>query len=421
MHRPAAVAILIDLQPSPKRHTTRTMKKINSVSIKGFRSLADVELTDLPNVAVMVGANGSGKSNFLRFFEMLHWMMNGDGLGRFVGINGRAQGQLFGASEVTQQISAHVSFGNGNDSYDYRFGLEYAESDILVFSEESFKFSTNQQILTTNSSEKNSEESNWGLEETWSNLGGGHSEAKITTYRCENDSYYQSNDGSCSSECVAAKEIVKIFRGSPVYQFHNTSLTSKIKASCYVGDNSSLRHDGSNLSSVLFCLENEYGKHYRSVLRDINQILPGFDRFVIEEKDGMTILNWESLPSGKIFEASQTSDGSLRLFALITLLNLPTKMLPDVIFIDEPELGMHPSAISLVGSIIDVVSQDCQVILATQSPLLVDEFNLDEIIVFDLKDGKTHIRQLESKEYDHWLKEYSTGQLWQKNVIGGRP
>ena len=96
-------------------------------------------------------------------------------------------------------------------------------------------------------------------------------------------------------------------------------------------------------------------------------------------------------------------------------------MLPDVIFIDEPELGMHPSAISLVGSIIDVVSQDCQVILATQSPLLVDEFNLDEIIVFDLKNGKTHIRQLESTEYDHWLKEYSTGQLWQKNVIGGRP
>ena len=403
------------------------MKKINSVSIKGFRSLADVELTDLPNVAVMVGANGSGKSNFLRFFEMLHWMMNGDGLGRFVGVNGRAQGQLFGGPEVTQQISAHVSFGNGNDFYDYRFGLEYAESDILVFSDESFKFSTNQQMLTTSSSEKNSQESNLRLEETgrnlgaWNDFGRGHSEAKITTYRCENDSYSQSDDGSRSPECIAAKEIVKIFKGSPVYQFHNTSLTSKIKASCYMGDDSSLRHDGSNLSSVLFRLENEYGKHYRSVLRDISQILPGFDRFVIEEKDGMTILNWKSLSSGKIFEAGQTSDGSLRLFALITLLNLPTRMLPDVIFIDEPELGMHPSAISLVGSIIDVVSQDCQVILATQSPLLVDEFNLDEIIVFDLKNGKTHIRQLESTEYDHWLKEYSTGQLWQKNVIGGRP
>ena len=403
------------------------MKKINSVSIKGFRSLADVELTDLPYKAVMVGANGSGKSNFLRFFEMLHWMMNGDGLGRFVGIHGRAQGQLFGGSEVTQQLTAHVSFGNGNDSYDYRFGLEYAEADTLVFSDESFKFSTNQQMLTTSNSEKNNEESNLRLEETWSNLGawndlgGGHSEAKITTYKCENDSSRQSNDGSCSPECVAAKEIVKIFKGSPVYQFHNTSLTSKIKASCYVGDNSSLRHDGSNLSSVLFRLENEYGKDYRSVLRDINQILPVFDRFAIEEKDEMTILNWKSLSSDKIFEAGQTSDGSLRLFALITLLNLPTRMLPDVIFIDEPELGVHPAAMSLVGSIIDVVSQDCQVILATQSPLLVDEFNLNEIIVFDLKDEKIHIRQLESKDYNHWLEEYSTGQLWQKNVIGGRP
>ena len=354
-------------------------------------------------------------------------MMNGDGLGRFVGIHGRAQGQLFGGSEVTQQIRAHVSFGNVNDSYDYRLGLEYAESDVLVFSDESFKFNTSQPPLTAFDSEKNIEEGSLGSEEAWSNLGvwndlgGGHSEAKITTYRCENDSYSQSNGGSCSPECVAAKEVVKIFERSPVYQFNNTSLTSKIKTSCYVGDNFSLRHDASNLSSVIFRLENEYEKQYRSVLRDINQILPGFNRFAIEEKDEMTILNWKSLSLDKIFGAGQTSDGSLRLFALITLLNLPPRMLPDVIFLDEPELGMHPAAISLVGSIIDVISQDCQVILATQSPLLVDEFDLDEIIVFGLEDEKTHIRQLEAEEYAHWLKKYSTGQLWQKNVIGGRP
>ena len=427
VHRPAAVAILIDLQPSSKHHTRRTMKKINSVSIKGFRSLADVELTDLPNVAVMVGANGSGKSNFLRFFEMLKSMMNDEGLGRFVASQGRANDQLHGGPEVTQQIEAQLSFGNDNDNYDYRFGLEYVLSDRFIFFEEAFKFKRSEQKLPLNHAEREAGRVNLGSDDEWRNLefwhqlGKGHEEANILDYRCDNDASTNSNKGSCSPECLAAKEIVNFFKNSPVYQFQNTSLASRMKASCYVGDNFALRHDGGNLSSVLFRLENEFGRQYRSVCRDIGQILPVFDKFAIEEKDEMTILQWESLFLDKIFGAGLTSDGSLRLFALVTLLNLPPEMLPNVIFLDEPELGLHPAAISLLGDIISGLSQDRQVLLATQSPLLVDEVGLDEVIVFDLEKERTHIRQLEAKEYAHWLEKYSTGQLWQKNVIGGRP
>lgn len=132
-------------------------------------------------------------------------------------------------------------------------------------------------------------------------------------------------------------------------------------------------------------------------------------------------MRWKAKGTDKTFGAHLTSDGSLRFFALTTLLNLPPEMLPDVILLDEPELGLHPAAITLVGGMIQALGRDRQVIVATQSPLLVDTFSLNELIVLELQDGETKIRRLDPNEYQHWLKEYTTGELWQKNLLGGRP
>ena len=122
------------------------------------------------------------------------------------------------------------------------------------------------------------------------------------------------------------------------------------------------------------------------------------------------------------FGAHLTSDGSLRFFALVTLLNLPPEMLPDVLLLDEPELGLHPAAVALIGDMIKSLATERQIIVATQSPLLVDVFELDEILVLDLVDGQTRFRRLDPGEYRLWLDEsFTPGELWQKNLIGGRP
>ena len=150
-------------------------------------------------------------------------------------------------------------------------------------------------------------------------------------------------------------------------------------------------------------------------------MLPGFDCFEIEEEYGKVALRWRSRPSNKTYRAHLTSDGSMRFFALATLLNLPEEMLPGVLVLDEPELGLHPKAIMLVAAMIRAMAEGRQIILATQSTLLVDAFDLDEVFVLELRDGRTELARPDSVQLQTWLDEFSVGELWLKNLLGGRP
>ncbi len=183
-----------------------------------------------------------------------------------------------------------------------------------------------------------------------------------------------------------------------------------------------LRSNGGNLAAVLYRLEHEDHHRFELICRHIRRVLPVFDGFKIENSYGKVYLRWKAKGTGKTFGAHLTSDGSLRFFALVTLLNLPREMLPHIVLLDEPELGLHPTAIALIGDMIKALSVDVQVIVATQSPLLVDVFDLEEIVVLEARDGRTSFRRLASNDYRHWLDEsFAPGELWQKNLIGGRP
>jgi predicted ATPase len=122
-----------------------------------------------------------------------------------------------------------------------------------------------------------------------------------------------------------------------------------------------------------------------------------------------------------VFGAHQASDGMLRTMALIALLLQPVEDLPELIILDEPELGLHPYAINIVAGLIHAVSEHAQVILATQSMPLVNYFEPEQVVVVDRKAGESEFRRLNSQELGDWLKEYSLAELWEKNVIGGRP
>lgn len=375
---------------------------IESVRIRGFRSLADVEILELPRAAVLIGANGSGKSNFIRFFEMLSWMIQSRQLGEFIAFHGGADDQLFGGNRVTPRLDATITMRTDSGRNDYRFALSHAHPDRFFFSDESFRFSTG----------------TYPTEAKWQFLGSGHREAMIVEV---------AYSGRESNEFIdvnrtTARVIANLLRNCAVFQFHDTSDNSSFKMGWDTEDNNYLRRHGGNLAAVLRRLEREDVRRYEMICRQVGRILPVFDRFAIEESYGKVHLRWKAKWTDKTFGAHLTSDGSLRFFALVTLLNLPREMLPDVLLLDEPELGLHPAAITLVGDMIKSLSVERQVIVATQSPLLVNAFDLDEILVLELRDGRTEINKLTQDDYRVWLdNSYATGELWLKNLLGGRP
>jgi predicted ATPase len=367
---------------------SRMQGRIKSVSIQGFRSLAKIENLELPQLTVLIGANGSGKSNFIRFFDMLSWMLRGQNLQNFIVRQGGGDDQLFMGARHTSRISAEIRMEANRGANEYRFALAHLSAgDTLMFTDEAFRYSNNK-IL--------------GKAE-WILLPGGVKEAGLV----------ESNDPT-------ARVVVNLLKRCTTYQFHDTSPNAYIKQPWDVEDNLWMRSDGANLAPILLRLQERDITRYKMIVRQITRVLPAFGDFVLQPAYGKVSLRWRGKYSDKTFGPHLTSDGSLRLFCLLTLLNLPQETLPDVLFFDEPELGLHPHAITLVAEMLKKLSHTRQVFIATQSPYMVDCFALENIIVAASKDGATSLHNMPREQYQEWLDdEYLLSDLWLKDIVGG--
>ena len=384
----------------PTARQSITHPWIERIHIRGFRSLADVEFRPQAGANALIGANGSGKSNFAHFFNMMSWMVRARRLAGYVGLQGGADDQLHGGNATTARLDAEIAIRTDSGRNDYRFALVHAHPDQLIFTDEAFRYSRD----------------DGAGDADWNHLGYGHREARIVEAA-------QSDDAAQASgtHVTTARTIRHLLWNCSAFQFHNTGDKSNIKKECDAEERMYMRADAGNLAAILHRLELEDVRRYELICRHIRRVLPGFDRFQIDEQFGRVALRWRSEYSDKSYGAHLTSDGSLRFFALVTLLNLPAEMLPNVVLLDEPELGLHPKAIALIGDMIQVLAESRQVIVATQSPLLVDAFQLDEVFVLELRDGRTELRRPSLDKLRDWLDEFSVGELWQKNLLGGRP
>lgn len=364
--------------------------ELDYITIKGFKSIAAVEKLELRPINIVIGPNGSGKSNFIGVFSFLHEIREGR-LNNYVRKTGGAENILHFGSKTTQFIDIHISFKNEVNQYNL---ILKPTSDDSLFPEIELVYYWDRRHPQPYS-------------EGLSSRGDGR-EAGIS-------------EKNLRKTAAWVRERLGRWR---LYHVHDTSSNSPLRKTAKLNDNSFLRPDGSNLPAFLYLLQERYPEQYSLIRRTIQRVAPFFDDFQLRPdplNEESIHLEWKHKNSDQYFGAASLSDGTLRFIALTTLFLQPEQLVPSIILVDEPELGLHPSAITMLASLVKLASKKAQVILSTQSPLLLDHFQPEEVLVADRVDGATVFSRPDPERLKNWLEEYSLGQLWEKNELGGRP
>lgn len=336
---------------------------ISKLTIKGYKSIRKLEDFELRNLNILIGPNGAGKSNFVSFFELLQAIAKEKGLPHFyVQKKGGADKFLYLGPKVTQLIRVELEIINLPLKYTF---------ELSVTTNNQFSRSTRIPI------------------------------------------------GDPNSAYLARHDIKKNFS---TYHFHDTSDFAAVKRPCSKRDYEYLRSDASNLAAFLLFLRKKHEKEYQYIREVIQLAAPFFDDFSLRDSldnPDETLLEWQQKESDYPFHPSQISDGTLRFICLATALLQPDP--PSTILLDEPELGLHPYALGLLAGLIQKASIKTQVIVATQSASLISHFDPADIIVVERKNEESVFKRLPLEKLKQWIDDYSLGELWEMNLLEGRP
>ncbi|NPT33916.1 AAA family ATPase [Paraburkholderia xenovorans] len=363
------------------------MAGVTKLTIAGFKSIRELRDFELRNLNVLIGANGAGKSNFIGFFKLLAEMYERR-LQLFVQQQGGSDTLLHFSRKLTDKIEGELNFGTDYDHY--RFELVVTNDNRLIFTNEQYWLHS-----------RGSLPGEVGL------LGGNKDESDLKKLAAQQKSPL----------------IDDILNSTRVYHFHDTGEKAKVKQPHALNDTLRLKVDGANLAAYLRMLKTEHAESYRQIVDTIRLVAPFFDDFVFRADPASKIqLEWtERGDPDTPFTAHALSDGTLRFICLGTLLLQPWELMPATILIDEPELGLHPYAINLLADLLKRASEQKQLIVSTQSVELLDRLEPEDVIVVDRKDNASTFHRLDAVQLQDWLDDYSLGDLWKQNVLGGRP
>lgn len=355
--------------------------QISQLVLKGYKSIAECDI-ELGKLNVLIGANGAGKSNFIGFFRLINRILDNQ-LQASVGDAGGPDALLHFGRKKTEELHAEMYFGNNG----YKFALKPTQDNRMMFAHEALW---------------------WNVRGDW-HPQSGHFETYVEGEKNATQIY---------------NYVVPAMRRWRLYHFHDTSRSAMVKQVHGINDNEYLREDARNLAAFLYRLKNHHETHYKRIVKSIQLVAPFFGDFylrpTVDNKEKIQ-LEWTEAGQDVPFTASALSDGTLRFICLATVLLQPSDFMPATILIDEPELGLHPFAIAVLGGLMKSASESQQLIVSTQSVELVNEFDADDLVVVDKQGGASTFKRLNVDGLAEWLNDYTLGELWKKNLLGGRP
>ena len=353
---------------------------MNSIEIKGYKSIKN-QTIQLRPINILIGANGSGKSNLLSFFTFVRNMYVRN-LQAFVSLNGGMDAFLFQGRKVTEQMYAKLDFSTNA----YSFILS-AGQDKFIVTEENLWYEHNPYFPNAHN---------------------------IASFAGESKLQYNTTP--------RAEYIRQYLRELQKYHFHDTGEKSPFTNVSNIETGVHFLYPrGENIAAFLYGISKNNAIVYNRIVRTIQSVAPYFHDFLLKpDSEGNIVLQWED-KFGVVYGVHDLSDGTIRFIALTTLFLQP--QLPQTIIIDEPELGLHPFAIAKLAGMIKSASQrGCQVIAATQSTDLIGHFEPEDILTVDQVNGESVYNRLSAEQLGEWLDDYTLDDLWKRNIItGGQP
>lgn len=363
------------------------MRTLEKLTIKNFKSIREQTLA-LGKLNVFIGGNGAGKSNLIEAFRFLREIVN-QNLAAYTGTKGGADTLLYFGRKRSSVMSFRLEFGEGDTSNAYLVELRGTDEDSLLISSETAYY---------------------------------HERKKYPSPYVKGVSSFTKESKLKAVDHICAREVMSDLESYRVYHFHDTSDTAAVKGASDLEDNRVLRPQADNLAAFLYWMQQKKPDHFGNVQDTLRQIAPFFQEFRLAPSklnESKIRLEWKEKGSDAYFNASSLSDGTLRFLCLATLLLQP--QLPAVVLLDEPELGLHPAAVTLLADLLSAAATRTQVIVATQSVTLVNLFEPESVWTVDRAEGQSVFRHLSQQNMSTWLDDYGLGELWEKNVLGARP
>jgi predicted ATPase len=373
---------------------------IERIAVLGWRSIRETRVALGPMTA-LIGANGAGKSNFASALRLLSYLESGS-LGRFVADQGGAASLLHRGPKVTPEMKLDLVLRDEEGLLGYGVTLRSAAGD---------KLSVGEEAVADLSAEGQG---------AWTTVASNAFESALDR---------------APPQHPAARRVRAVLSRCKHLHVHDTSPGSLLRSTARIEDGRYLRSNGSNLASYLFKLRGDESDAGRAAWQRILDLVRRVAPFIKDltptpvrtnggssepPASGPVRLDWVD-ELDDVYSVEHLSDGTLRAIAIITMLAQPPSGLPQLLVIDEPELGLHPLALSLVCELARSVSPRCQIMLATQAPAVLDHVRPEEILVADREDGATRLRTLDTAELKAWTDDYTLAELWNMNVLGGRP
>jgi predicted ATPase len=401
------------------------IKKIIIRDFFSFKGENTIVLNE--GINLLLGINGSGKTSFLNALKLLYEGVSGIGIERLF------QEQWGGYNQVAN--------ANGNGKVPYIQIVYVFDPSILRRMNPSSPFDDDvnycisiSPLGTTSYTirEKLYSNSRKGGEDKFTYLDFKNGIGKLSVReKTGSVKFEEYKDGDVSGQELALKQITdpsrylpshtirKAIESMSIYGYFDTGSDSKLRSPTEFSSSMKLRKNGDNLSQLLNNLKNKKTLAYNRIEENLSKVNPTYKSIEFTNFSSQLYLSLREKNLDKTIGALHISDGTLLFLLLMCIFYNPERGF--LIGLDEPESGLHPDMIKSVGDMMKFAAADSQIIIATHSPLLLNQFELEDALIFEKdEENKTIVKRLSESDFPDWEGDFLPGQMWLRGQIGAK-